>query len=236
MSVFRRILPLLAAVATVACSSPSTGAIEDLSENAPATITSSPPSAGADGSGADGQDGQDGRAGQAGQDGQDGRGASGNGAGGKDTGTPPTSSRGPGSGSLSVTNNDVMIGAAFANRNIYSFGSMPPGSTTTESLTVGGGEGLTVTSVEVISTTGAFRLAKDECTGTRFPGPSCQVIVAATPPTAGEHEGVLEIYYTEDSGASGSSGRDLSVSGEPVGSGENGPDEEITEIQPTTSG
>lgn len=207
MGMITRVLPLLVVAGTIACTSPSTGATEDRAGTVAATITSSPSSAG-DGTGGEGSAG----VGTDGRDGQDGRSARGNDVDGTDSGTPPTSSRGPGAGSFSVTNNDVMIGAAFANRDIYSFGSTSTGSTTTRSMSVGGGADVTVTSVEVISTTGTFRLVDDGCTGVRFPG-SCRVTVAATPPAAGEHEGVLKIFYTTEADEHRSSGRDLTVSG-----------------------
>jgi hypothetical protein len=105
-------------------------------------------------------------------------------------------------------------------------------------MSVGGDGELTVTSVDVISTTDAFSLVSDGCTGTRFPG-SCRVTVAATPPTVGEHEGVLKIYYTTDADEQRSSGRDLTVSG--AGSEEETAEPEVrqestTESPPTTSG
>jgi hypothetical protein len=239
MSVFARIPPLLVMAVAVACASPSTGVTEERSGNAAATITSSPSATG-DGTGAEGSAGA-GADGQDGQDGQDGRSSLGEDAGGKDTGTPPTSSRGPGGSSFAVTNNDVLIGAAFASVDEYSFGSTSSGSTTTRSMSVGSNREATVTSVDVISTTGAFRLVDDGCTGVRFPGPSCRVRVAATPPTVGEHEGVLEIYYTTAAGESRSSGRDLTVSGEQDGSEEDTTEPEVrqestTESPPTTSG
>jgi len=247
MSVFRRILPLLAVAVTIACTSPSTGAIEDLSGNVPATITSSPPSAGADGSagaGPDGQDGQNGQSGQDGRDGPDGRGSTD----GRGTGTTPTSSGGPDRGSLTVTKNDVVIGPAFAGEQTVSFGSTRSGSTTTRSISVMIVGEATVTSVDVDPGTGAFHLVDEGCTGAVFPGP-CRVTVTATPPAEGEHVGVLNIRYTTAANRSGNPGVKLTVVGEGAGSGRSGPEEEEedeeeetaeperpTETPPTTSG
>jgi hypothetical protein len=131
-----------------------------------------------------------------------------------------------GSGRLAVTNNDVEIGAAFANENVYAFGSTAPGSTTTQTLAVGAAKEATVSSVSVISETGAFRIVEDGCTGVRLTGSACRVTVAATPPDEGEHRGVLVISNTL-----ADTSLDLAVTAE-------GGDPETTEqeVPPTTSG
>jgi hypothetical protein len=218
MGSFTRILPLLLVAATAGCTASPTGVTEERAGNAAVTITSSPSSAdgrtdvgGSAGVGADGQ---------AGQDGQDGRSDRGNEGDGKDTGTPPTSSRGPDGRSFSVTNNDVNIGARFGSTpKRFSFGSTSLGSTTTRTVTVGSKDlEATVSSVNVVEGAGVFRILEDGCTGAIFPGPSCSVTLAATPPVEGKHIGVLEIANTyEDTSL------DLEVTAETNDRGLSGP-------------
>jgi hypothetical protein len=169
MGSFTRILPLLLVAATAGCTASPTGVTEERAGNAAATITSSPSSAdgrtdvgGSAGVGADGQAGQDGRSDR------------GNEGDRKDTGTPPTSSRGPDGRSFSVTNNDVNIGARFGRTpKRFSFGSTSLGSTTTTTVTVGSkGLEATVSSVNVVEGAGVFRILEDGCTGAIFPGPA----------------------------------------------------------------
>lgn len=238
MGTFTRILPLLVAAVTVACTSPSTGTTEDRSGNAAATITSLPSAAG-DGAGAEGAPGV-GSDGQDGQDGQDGRSGHGDDSDGKDTGTPPDR------GSYSATTNDVLIGANFAGAQGVPFGSTSPGSTATRTVRVGSLGETTVSSVSVSSGTSTFRLLDNGCTGTRFPGPSCQVTVTASPSTEGEHKGTLEISYTTAGDKHGRTTVKLTVSGEGAaselkssGGGTTEPEvpqESPTESPPTTSG
>ncbi|TQM36728.1 hypothetical protein [Pseudonocardia cypriaca] len=240
MGLFTRVLPLLVVAVTGACASPSTGVTEDRSGNAAATITSSPSSPG-DGDGADGSPGV-GVDGQDGQDGQDGTSGRGDDADGRD-GNPPTSSRGPDGSSFSATTNDVLIGPNFAREQTVSFGSTSPGSTVTRAVELVGFGGATVSSVSLTSESGTFRLLNNSCPGT---GPSCGVRVIASPPTEGEHEGTLWVSYTTADNKPGSTGVELTVSGEGGGSelrsSEVGttepevPEESATESPPTTSG
>jgi hypothetical protein len=203
MGSLARLLPLLVLAVAAGCASPAAELAEEPAGSVATAITTSPSST----EGA--QDGHDERS------------------------TRTNDADRNGRGRLAVTDNYVEIGAAFANENVYSFGATSPGSTTTRTLAVGAAEEATVSSVSVISETGAFRIVKDGCTGVRLTGSECRVTVAATPPDEGEHRGVLVIRNSL-----ADTSLDLAVRAEGSAPEQNGSAAETTEQEapPTTSG
>ncbi len=122
-------------------------------------------------------------------------------------GSPSTTSSNP-SSNPPTASNEVDIGARFFDPRMDSFGQVTVGRTITKDLRVHSDAPEVVRTVVVRGA--AFSIVDDGCTGATFPGPSCVVRVAATPPAPGEHEGSLTV--TTSTGRVGSS--DLVVVGE----------------------
>jgi hypothetical protein len=211
-----RFLSLLLLAVAAGCASPDADLTEDRPGAVAATVATTP-------SAADEGEGVPGFAGN-GADGQDGRDARGNEPDGNE---PRTSSNAPDPNLFATTNNDVVIGANFAREDEFAFDSTPPGSTTRMALRVGSLSDRTVTSVGVISETGAIRIVDDQCTGVRFPGPSCAVTIAATPPDEGKHNGRLVFTHS-----TGETSVKLSVVGE--GIGQEGSESAVETTEPET--
>jgi hypothetical protein len=112
---------------------------------------------------------------------------------------------------LKATNNDVLIGSAFVDpeKTSYSFGSIPPGSSVTRTLTIGSpssrDDGPTFESVRVLAEYGydqAFRIEGHTCDGVRFSRGTCTVSITATPPASGQYLGVVEVDVVGGGGGS----------------------------------